>query len=399
MKPVVAAAIGVSTMAIAWLSGSHWAGVLVVGMLASAGAWWVGRSESVGARVTVSLATTNETELANLRALLNGLADGVWITTPDGTVLQHNRALTALFFTSQSMVGKRPIELVRHAALHDAVELACQRQTATELDVAVEGVRPRLLSVSVIPLGARGSMAVFRDVTELRRLEKVRKDFVANVSHELRTPITAIRGYAETLVAGALKDTANAPRMVEVIHRQSERLTELVDDLLELSRIEANEFSLKQEPLDVSVVGKAALETVRHKATTKKLRIDNQVPAGFVTRGDQRALEQVLVNLLDNAVKHTPEGGQVQLSGTLLDDTRFELQVRDTGTGMEAKHLDRIFERFYRVDKGRARDDGGTGLGLSIVKHLVTAMNGDVRVESTAGQGTTFFVVLPRTAP
>ena len=399
MKPVVAALISVSTMTIAWLSGSHGVGVLVVGVLASAGAWWARRSESSHLPTTVPLATTNEAELANLRALLDGLADGVWITSPDGTVLQHNRALTTLFFTSQSLVGKRPVELVRHAALHDAVERACQRQTASELEVTIESVRPRLLSVSVIPLRERGSMAVFRDVTELRRLEKVRKDFVANVSHELRTPITAIRGYAETLGAGALKDAEHAPRMVEVIHRQSERLSELVEDLLELSRIEANGFSLQQEPLDVSVVGKAALETVRPQAASKKLQIEGELPAGIVTRGDQRALEQVLVNLLDNAVKHTPEGGQVQLLGAVLDDTRFELQVRDTGTGMEPKHLDRIFERFYRVDKGRARDVGGTGLGLSIVKHLVTAMNGDVRVESTVGHGTTFFVVLPRAAP
>jgi two-component system phosphate regulon sensor histidine kinase PhoR len=387
-----------TTVVAAFAGASMW-GVVAIWVLAVAGMTWARghREQAPSAPAAIAPTSSSDEELKNLRAVLDGMADGVWITQNNGTVLQHNRAMKELLFTSRPLIGQRPIELLRNAPLHDAVERACQQQASSELDVTIEGVRPRSLAVSVIPLGSkeRGSMAVFRDVTELRHLEKVRKDFVANVSHELRTPITAIRGYAETLGAGALTDAQNAPRMIEIIHRQSERLAELVEDLLELSRIESKEFSLKSESVGLAAAGNAAIETVRPKAQSKKLRIDATIPAGALVLGDARALDQVLVNLLDNAVKYTPDGGQVELKAVSVDGSRFEIQVRDTGTGMEPKHLDRIFERFYRVDKGRAREVGGTGLGLSIVKHLVTAMNGDVRVESTPGQGTAFFVVLP----
>jgi two-component system phosphate regulon sensor histidine kinase PhoR len=239
-----------------------------------------------------------------------------------------------------------------------------------------------------------GSAAVFFDVTELRRLEKVRKDFVANVSHELRTPITAIRGYAETLQAGALNDPENAPKMVDIIHRQSERLSELVEDLLELSRLESRQIQLAEQPVDVTEAAQRALEAVRPKARVRGTQLELQIPAGTRVLGDRRAVEQILLNLVDNAVKYTRPNGHVWVSAGLVADA-VELRVRDDGPGIEPKHLPRIFERFYRVDKGRSRDMGGTGLGLSIVKHLATAMKGDVRVESGPRGGATFFVQLP----
>jgi two-component system, OmpR family, phosphate regulon sensor histidine kinase PhoR len=342
-------------------------------------------------------ALTREAEM--LIAALDGMAEGVWITDREGTLLRSNRALNEMLFSTQPVVGERPLALLRSEALHTAVMRACQEGQSAQLELQVEGLRPRILSIRVTPLGGdlTGSAAVFHDVTALRRLEKVRKDFVANVSHELRTPITAIRGYAETLRSGALGDQEMAPKMVEVIHRQSERLSELVEDLLELSQLESKEFQLAREPVCVQQAAQRAAETVRVKALNKRIRLTVEVPVDLEVLGDRRALEQVLLNLLDNAVKYTPEGGQVVLTGR-AQDGRAVVAVRDSGIGMEGKHLPRIFERFYRVDKGRSRDSGGTGLGLSIVKHLLGAMKGDVQVESTPQVGSTFTVFLPLAA-
>lgn len=333
-----------------------------------------------------------------LRAVIDGMAEGVWVTDEHGTVLEHNNALKELLFAGMEIVGHRPQQIVASQELHDAVDRACKQGAPSRLEIPLEGVRPRVLSIHVAPLGRElgGSSAVFIDVTELRRLEKVRKDFVANVSHELRTPVTAIRGYAETLLSGALADPVNAPRMVDIIHRQSERLSELVEDLLELSRLESKELLLGEKPVNLAEASQRAAEAIRPKARLRNTSVELQVPPTLFALADARGVEQVVLNLVDNAVKYTPPGGHVWLSARVNDEKEVELTVRDDGPGIEARHLPRIFERFYRVDKGRSRDMGGTGLGLSIVKHLVNAMKGEVRVESAPGQGSTFFVTLPR---
>ncbi len=342
----------------------------------------------------------NARKLAVLRAVIDGMAEGVWITSEDGTVVEHNNALKEFLYTGQEIVGHRPRDIVGNAELQTAVEKACREGHSSRLELNVDGVRPYVLSVHVSPLGRElgGSSAVFFDVTELRRLEKVRKDFVANVSHELRTPITAIRGYAETLQSGAIKDPLAAPKMVDIIHRQSERLSELVEDLLELSRLESRQIQLAEKPVDLNEATQRALEAVRPKARVRGTSIHVHLAPGIFALGDQRAIEQIVLNLVDNAVKYSPPNGHVDLSASVRD-SHVELRVKDDGPGIEARHLSRIFERFYRVDKGRSREMGGTGLGLSIVKHLVTTMKGDVRCESAPGQGSTFFVELPMPDP
>jgi len=330
-----------------------------------------------------------------LAAALEGIADGVWITDASGAVVRHNAALRRLLEPGQEILGKRPLFLVRRGELHEAVLRACSEGASSAVEVVVEGPRPRVLEVQVSALGGGlpGSAAVFRDVTELKRLERVRQDFVANVSHELRTPIAAILGYAETLQSGALADAAHAPQMVDIIHRQSERLSELVTDLLELSRLDARERPLTMGTVALGDVVARATEAMQPRAALKHIAVTHHLPPGLAARADPKALEQVLVNLLDNAVKYTADGGTVDLSAR-REDARVELSVRDSGVGIEAKHLPRLFERFYRVDRGRSRDMGGTGLGLSIVRHLVSAMGGDVRVQSQIGVGSTFTVVL-----
>ncbi len=335
-------------------------------------------------------------QLAVLRAVVDGMAEGVWITDRDGTVVQHNSALKEVLFTAGELVGRRARELVADAQLGEAVERACHHGEATQLELAFEGLRPRVLLVRVSSLGREleGSAAVFFDVTELRRLEKVRRDFVANVSHELRTPITAIRGYAETLQGGALGDPQVAPGMVDIILRQALRLSELVEDLLELSRLESRELQLQRVPVGLAEAAQRASEAVRPRAEARGTVVVCQLAPGLAALADPRGVDQVLLNLVDNAVKYTPGGGHVWVSARRLSG-QVELTVRDDGPGIEARHLPRLFERFYRVDKGRSRDMGGTGLGLSIVKHLVTAMGGEVRVESAPGKGSAFFVLLP----
>jgi two-component system, OmpR family, phosphate regulon sensor histidine kinase PhoR len=335
-------------------------------------------------------------QLLVLRAVVDGMAEGVWITNANGTVVEHNSALKEMLFTGQALVGRQPLEIVNNAALQEAVLLACHEQTVSRLEITTEGLKPVTLSIHVAGLGKEvpGSSAVFVDVTELRRLEKVRKDFVANVSHELRTPITAIRGYSETLLSGAMKDAATATKMLDIIHRQSERLSELVDDLLELSRLESKQIQLALTPVNVWAAAQRAAETVRPKATSRDIRVEVADGEALFAYADSRAVEQIILNLLDNAVKYTHNKGLVQVTAKKVEEEVW-ISVADNGPGIDAKHLPRLFERFYRVDKGRSRDMGGTGLGLSIVKHLANSMSGEVRAESTPGKGSAFIVELP----
>lgn len=331
-----------------------------------------------------------------LDAVIDGMSQGTWITDSQGTVIRYNAALTRMLPRGADPFGQRPLSLLRSTALHEAVIRACSEGRSAQLEIALEGPISRILSVQVRPLGKDlpGSAAVFEDVTSLRRLEQVRKDFVANVSHELRTPITAILGYAETLQAGALQDQEHAAAMVDIIHRQSVRLSELVQDLLELSKLEAKKVVVARVRVSVNEAISNAMDTVGPKAQSKDIALRAQLPEPLWGVGDPRALEQVLLNLLDNAIKYTPAGGQVEVRGSLEGD-RCRVEIQDSGMGIERHHLPRIFERFYRIDKGRSRDMGGTGLGLAIVKHLINAMGGDVQVDSQPGQGSVFTVFLP----
>jgi two-component system phosphate regulon sensor histidine kinase PhoR len=239
-----------------------------------------------------------------------------------------------------------------------------------------------------------GVLAVFVDVTELRRLEAVRRDFVANASHELRSPLTTVRAAAETL-ATVEDDKKAAARFVELIQRNAERLANLIDDLLELSRIESRELNLQLEALELAPIVDRTLSQHAHRAQLKHIRLAQEVAGTPAVRADRRALEHVLGNLIDNALKYCPEGASVSV-GAVAENGLVRVAVTDTGPGIAQEHLPRIFERFYRVDAGRSRELGGTGLGLSIVKHLIEAMDGSVSVESTLGSGSRFSFTLNR---
>jgi two-component system phosphate regulon sensor histidine kinase PhoR len=255
--------------------------------------------------------------------------------------------------------------------------------------------------VRVAPLAGeqQGLFAVFVDVTEVRRLESLRRDFVANVSHELRTPVTAIRSAAETVQSAAANDPGAAIQFIDIIARNAERLHGLVEDLLDLSRIESRELRLSMEPLDSATVFSHVASLFKERAEKKHIKMIEELPKNLArAQADRRALEHVLTNLVDNAVKYCGSGAEIRLKAQENGES-LRLVVEDTGPGIEARHLPRVFERFYRVDPGRSRELGGTGLGLSIVKHLAESMGGTVGVESTPGVGTKFSLTLKKAAP
>ncbi len=318
--------------------------------------------------------------------LLSAIPYAAALVSKEGWVRVSNAAFDTLAASGRT-AGLTPLEITRSAELSDAVKRALEG-TARRLELAIG--RSAYL-VHLAPLLRGEVLLLLRDVTEAKRAEATRRDFVANASHELRTPISAIRAAAETLLSGAY-DPAAARTFVEIVARHAERLAHLTDDLLDLSRLESRQWRFELGPVEVEPVARAALDLHAPAAAAKGIALEVEVPAGLLVRADARALEQVLVNLVDNAVKYTA-AGRVAIRAA-REGPSAEIAVSDTGPGIEQHHLERIFERFYRVDPGRSREQGGTGLGLSIVKHLVQGIGGEVGVESGAG-GTRFWVRLP----
>jgi two-component system phosphate regulon sensor histidine kinase PhoR len=354
-------------------------------------------------RALDQLAESLSATLSTLRAerdlvsgILAGMQEGVLVLSAEGRVVLVNAALREMLLIGADAEGKTLLEAIRNAELKALLERAGAGETREPAEIEIPGLKPRRLLVHASALrGATGGrIAVCVDVTQLRKLESVRRDFVANASHELRTPVASIRSAAETL-RSALGEPEAAGRFVEIIERNAERLHRLVDDLLDLSRIESREYWLSPEPMALGPFVDQILGLQRERAVAKHITLERQ-PAGDgpLVRADRRALEQVLSNLVDNAVKYGSEGARVTVSAE-IERNLIRISVTDTGPGIAAQHLPRLFERFYRVDAGRSRELGGTGLGLSIVKHLVEAMGGTVTVESAPERGTRFSFTLP----
>jgi two-component system phosphate regulon sensor histidine kinase PhoR len=350
-------------------------------------------------QLTQNLSTT-QVELRAERDLLQGILrsmqEGVLLLDARGRVLLVNPALREMLLLGPDVVGQDLSTILEHEDLKRLLATARSTGAPSLGEIELAGLKPRRLLIRAIAQEREpsGLLVVFVDVTDVRRLESLRRDFVSNASHELRTPIASILSAAETLRDAAIHDPKAAPRFIDIVVRNAERLKRLVDDLLELSRIESREFSLTIEPGDVFSVVQHVLSLFRERAEKKRIRLVALVGTETMARFDRQALEAVLSNLVDNAVKYCPEGASITLRAT-TDRGLVRLSIEDTGPGIEAKHLPRLFERFYRVDKGRSREVGGTGLGLSIVKHLVEAMRGTIEVTSVVGQGTTFRFALP----
>ena len=350
-------------------------------------------------------------ERDQLRQILASMSEGVLVVGPDGRALMINPAFYQLFDLRGDFAGRPVLEIIRHPGFSRLIEdtLRAGEPQSAQIELATPERRTLLLASSPItgggggPGGERGAVVATRDTTELTRVADMRKDFVANVSHELKTPLAAIRGYAETLRDGALEEPATARRFTARILSQCRRLQELLDDLLTLSRLEGIAPALEREPVDLGAVARRAVELIAAAAREKRVEVEVEEgqPALPPVLGDPDGLERLLLNLLDNAIKYNHPGGQVTLRLARSDGEAPEaiLEVTDTGIGIPPESIPRLFERFYRVDKGRAREEGGTGLGLAIVKHVAQAHGGQVEVESRAGRGSTFRVRLPLALP
>jgi two-component system phosphate regulon sensor histidine kinase PhoR len=295
-------------------------------------------------------------------------------------------------------MGKTPLELVRRGELQEAINKVLKENCPLTIRFSLFLPEVKKLEVNLVSFdfedGRRGVVAVFHDITKLSKLEKVRRDFVANVSHELRTPLTAIKGYTETLLEGEMQDPSQIHEFLTVIAKHAERLSLIVQDLLSLSQIESDDFKPSLQPVSLKRLAERIVgiisDMTRKKLITLTLNIPEDIPKILA---DELLLEQAMLNLIDNAVKYTREGGTVTLSAQ-SKGSEVEVSVSDTGIGIASEHLPRIFERFYRVDKGRSREMGGTGLGLSIVKNIIEKHGGKVWAESELNEGSTFFFTL-----
>ena len=333
-------------------------------------------------------------------AVLASMEEGVVVIGNDLRVLYCNQAFCqAAGIPNLPCEGRPVMEIIRHSDLLSYIQKALTGDETIHGEVVVGSIRTRSFAVTAAPIRSEsattGAVMVLHDITEIRRLERARRDFIANISHEFKTPLTAIQGFAETLLGGALEDAQNRRRFLEIIREHALRLGRLTDDLLKLAQIEAGQSVREAQPVSVADVIAPCMEIARIEAEQKKLIIgadySNDLPMLF---GDVYAFREILQNLLDNALRYTAPGGRVHLTAAVAG-SEMVLSVEDTGIGIPKVDQDRIFERFYRADAARSRESGGTGLGLSIVKHLVEAHGGRIRVESEVGQGSTFYVYLP----
>ncbi|MBK7716720.1 MAG: PAS domain-containing protein [Gemmatimonadetes bacterium] len=323
-------------------------------------------------------------ERAESAALVETMVEGVIAADARGRIVTANGAARRLLgYEPEATLPALP-QLFRAKAAREVVDAVLDGQRIPERELELDG---QSVLLSARPLAHGGALLVLHDVTELRRLETVRRDFVANVSHELKTPLTSISGYAETLVQDP-PDAETMRRFLGVIHNNARRMQRLVDGLLDLSKIESGGWRPAPEPVEIGAVARESWGLLADRAEQRKISYLGSVgPEAASVFADPDAVRQVLSNLFDNAIRHTPAGGRITFSAARRDGG-VQLEVRDTGAGIPADHLPRIFERFYRADPGRARDDGGTGLGLAIVKHLVEAHEGEVDAESQLGRGT-----------
>ncbi len=338
-------------------------------------------------------------------AILRSMVEGVAVIDAHERLVFCNRAFSEILnIDSKSSEGRPLIEVVRNSELTGLIRKALDGEEGLQSDIVTGIVLQQSFSVTAAPVKAlepfpsqkpSGAVVVLHDVTELRRLERVRQDFVANVSHEFKTPLTAIQGFAETLLGGALEDPKNNRRFLEIMRDHANRLARLTDDLLKLARIEAGKLELEFSPVGVIEFIERCAETALMKASRKQITLDIEIPPGLPpVRGDASLLRDVLQNLVDNAIQYTPPGGRIRVSAR-VNSKEMVIEVADTGIGIPLIDQERIFERFYRVDAARSREAGGTGLGLSIAKHIIDAHDGRLWVESTVGEGSRFSFSIP----
>jgi len=397
------AALALLTALVAFTSTPHWiviaalaffAGLLLGLLLGSA------RSSLEDVRRQTnqnndSLDTSHEL----LDATINEMREGLLVIDREMRVLASNKAARSLLSNAENRIELRRLtELTRNPAIYDAFLDALRGKERVGVKVETYQHGRQVFDLRVAPLrsvngkGTQGAVGVFFDITRLERLEVIRQEFLSNVSHELRTPLTSIIALAETLEAGAINDSQHNRRFLSIIQKNAARMHRLIDDILELSAIEAGNVKVEPEVIQLRPLVEDVIGTLAAAASAKSVTLRNEVAAGAVVFADPHRLFQMLTNLIDNAVKFNRENGEVVVRHE--SGARDRIYIEDTGEGIPAHHLDRLFERFYRVDRARSRELGGTGLGLAIVKHLVRAHGGEVTVDSRFGEGTRFTIEL-----
>ena len=334
-------------------------------------------------------------------AILDSIADGVIAVNKSGEVLFVNPVVEKVFGINQkASQGKNILGVIRNYDVERLLEKALRTEKPVSQEIRLIYPEPKVFCVNATPLQGHsrqkgGAVVLFNDITQRKKLEDMRTEFVANVSHELRTPLTSIRGFLETLLEGKVEDQATIRRFLEIINRETARLTRLIDDLLNLSKIEERQVVHRWQAVQLLDTVNKAIVMFQAQAKEQNLELVTELPAELpVVRGDPDMLAQVLINLVDNAVKFTPSGGRITIrAGASKENVRID--VEDTGIGIPPENLPRIFERFYRVEKSRSRELGGIGVGLAIVKHIIRAHGGKTGVESVVGKGSKFTFTLP----
>ncbi|HEY4953078.1 MAG TPA: ATP-binding protein [Verrucomicrobiae bacterium] len=342
--------------------------------------------------------TTTEAK-AQQQVLFNSMLEGLLLLDRNRKIYLANRAFKKLFGLKTELRGKTILEALRLAELATLVERVEKDGQVFDYELKLPDLSERWLQINVAAIfnsaGEReGTILVFHDLTRLKQLERTREEFVANVSHELRTPLSLIKGYVETLLDGARDNPEVAERFLKIIERNAQRLDLLIQDLLTISALESGRIKLNLQPVELRPLGEKVLADLNSRGENKGMKLINELPELTAT-GDANRIDQVLANLVDNAIKYGRAEGRVTVGGKNTDDGKVEIFVQDDGPGIPPEALDRVFERFYRVDKARSREQGGTGLGLSIVKHIVHSHGGEVWAKSELGKGATFFFTLP----
>lgn len=336
-----------------------------------------------------------------LEATLSGMREGLLVVNKDMRVVASNPAAHKLFNPSvPALKSQRLTELTRNPAIYSAFLDGLKGIERSGVKVETHGPERQVFDLRVVPIGsanghgAEGALGVFFDITRTERLELIRQEFLSNVSHELRTPLTSILAFVETLESGATEDPESCQRFLSIIRKNASRMQGLIDDILELTAIEGGNVQLRAAPVELHELVQDVCASLAAKAAAHDVTLKNDVAPEVVVHADLRRLEQMLTNLIDNGIKFSREHGTVTISHE--PGARDKILVRDNGEGIPAQHLERLFERFYRVDRARSRDLGGTGLGLAIVKHLALLHGGEVTVTSELGKGSTFAIHLPK---
>jgi two-component system phosphate regulon sensor histidine kinase PhoR len=333
-------------------------------------------------------------------ATMHGMREGLLVVNKDMRVVASNPAAYKLFNpTVPKIESQRLTELTRNPAIYGAFLDALKGQERSDVKVETHGPERQVFDLRVVPLmtngnGAEGALGVFFDITRTERLEIVRQEFLSNVSHELRTPLTAILAFVETLQNGALEDLESSQRFLSIIGKNASRMHGLIDDILELTAIEGGNVQLRRSAVKLRDLVAEVISSLSDKAAEHHVILVNEVDSSVVVKVDARRLERMLTNLVDNGIKFGGDDATVKIR--YESDSRDKIIVEDNGEGIPSQHLERVFERFYRVDRARSRDMGGTGLGLALVKHLALLHGGEVTVTSELGKGTSFTIHLPK---